>query len=346
MPSPQPYFRKFDGWWYVQTISPEGKRRQVKLVKGLDQKDQAFQRFYELMAQKDPASAPDRSKVTVAAYCDLFLEWQAKHQSPKTFDWYQRFLQSFCDVSGTVTASDLKPFHVTRWVDAHTKWGQSSQRAAMTAIKRVFNWAVAEGYLEASPLRGLRRPACGRREKIITVEEHQNLLAESWPDFQDFLTALWETGARPGEVAAVTAANYDRQQSVWILREHKTAKKTGRPRVIYLTDSMVTMTERLALANPTGPLFRNSDGLGWNNNSIRCRFRRLRAKFENSDGTVAYAYRHTWTTRALLGGVPIATAAELLGHADTEMISAHYSHLSQQVAHLRQAARQVAGEAG
>ncbi len=290
MPNPQPYFRKLDSWWYVQTTNPEGKRRQVKLVKGLDQKAAAFERFYQLMAQKDPAAVEDRSQVNVASYCDLFLEWQQKHHSANTYDWYQRFLQDFCDASGSVLVKDLKPFHVTRWIDTHTKWGQSTQRAAMTCVKRVFNWAVSEGYLDASPVRGLVRPACLRRDKVVTVEEHQRILEATDDDFRDYLTALWETGARPGEFAAVTAANFDRQQNIWVLMSHKTATKTGKPRVIYLTEDMVKLTERLATAHPTGPLFLNSDGKPWNKNSIRCRFRRLRSKLDLSDDTVAYAY--------------------------------------------------------
>ena len=76
-------------------------------------------------------------------------------------------------------------------------------------------------------------------------------------------------------------------------------------------------------------------------NAVRCRFRRLRQKLGLDAGVVAYAFRHSWTTDALEKGVPIATVAELLGHSDTKMVSAHYSHLHEKREHLRTAARSI-----
>lgn len=48
--------------------------------------------------------------------------------------------------------------------------------------------------------------------------------------FQLFLTVLRETGARPGEISAVTAADVDLDQGICVLKMHKTVKKTGKPR--------------------------------------------------------------------------------------------------------------------
>ena len=51
-----------------------------------------------------------------------------------------------------------------------------------------------------------------------------------------------ETGCRPGEVARVTAADVNLELGVWILKRHKTAKKTGKPRIVYLMPSMIDLT--------------------------------------------------------------------------------------------------------
>jgi integrase len=42
------------------------------------------------------------------------------------------------------------------------------------------------------------------------------------------------TGCRPGEIARVTAADVDVDRGLWVLKKHKTAKKTGKPRLVYL----------------------------------------------------------------------------------------------------------------
>ena len=155
--------------------------------------------------------------------------------------------------------------------------------------------------------------------------------------FGIFLVALQETGARPGEIARVTALHVDLSAGVWIFHEHKTAKRTRlrRPRVIILTPKMVDMTARLLKLYPEGPLFRTRKGKAWNKNSIRMRFRRVRKKLKLGDDVVVYLYRHSYVTDALENGVGLAQVCELVGHVNTNMVMRHYAHLSQRREHLR-----------
>ena len=67
-------------------------------------------------------------------------------------------------------AVELKPFHVTRWLDGHASW-KGSRCNAIESVKRAFGWATAEGLLGKNPLRGIKKPAKGRRDRIITQEE-------------------------------------------------------------------------------------------------------------------------------------------------------------------------------
>ena len=137
----------------------------------------------------------------------------------------------------------------------------------------------------------------------------------------------------------------DLDVGTWTFDKHKTAERTGKPRVVYLTPAMVDLCRRLVAENPEGPIFLNTKGRSWNRNSIRCRFRNIRAKLKLDDGVVAYALRHTYITDGLANGVPIADMAELVGHASTEMISKHYSHLNQKIEHLRNAACRATAQA-
>jgi integrase len=152
---------------------------------------------------------------------------------------------------------------------------------------------------------------------------------------------MQETGCRPGEVAAVTAEQVDLKLGVWVFDEHKTAHKTGKPRVVYLSPAVLDLTRTLVVRYPTGPLFRGRGGRPFTRNGIRCRFRRLRAKLPDLKAFTAYSYRHTFTTDALTNGVGVAQVAELLGHTGTEMVMRHYQHLSQRVHHMRAAAAQA-----
>jgi integrase len=187
----------------------------------------------------------------------------------------------------------------------------------------------------------MEKPPCLRRERILTLVERRAILAAvHGRNFKMFLFALGQTGCRPGEVAAVTAEHFH-PSGMWVFHKHKTRRKTGRPRVVYLSRPMIKLTQLLMRLQPEGgALFRNDEGRPWNRNSIRCRFRRLKDRVGIAD-LCAYHWRHTYATDALERGVPIATVAQLLGHTSTSTIARHYGHLDQKVEHLRQAVELV-----
>jgi integrase len=337
-----PWYRASRDAWYVKI---DGK--QVRLAKGKANKKAATEAFHRLMAL-GPAGLPKSQEITVAHVCDLFLDWSKKHHDATTFDWYASFLNDFCGHKrlGVLPASQVRVFHVTQWLDAHPKW-KGSRRNAVICVKRAFNWGTAEGLLKENPLRGLRKPPQNRRERILTAEEWEHLFAAVVDqEFKDFLTAMRETGCRPGEVRRVTADDVNLELGVWVLEHHKTRKKTGLPRVVYLTPVMLELCKRLCERWPTGPIFRGPKRKGhkpYSRNVIRCRFRRLRLKLPQLKGVISYTLWHTWITDALERKVPVATVAELAGHKDLKMIQAHYSHLSEKRKHLQEAARQATG---
>ncbi|HET6878629.1 MAG TPA: tyrosine-type recombinase/integrase [Pirellulales bacterium] len=325
------WYRRFDDSWYV-TVREGGRQVQKKLVKGKGQKKEAERRFHRLMLEAGRLRLP--SDASFAKLADLFLE-VCEEEHPKSLEWYTHFLQSFVDsYKGTVRA--LKPGHVRAWLRKNA-WSQSTQRQAIVAVKRVINWAFDEGHIRRKPLRKLKRPAMERREALISKADHQAILKSTDAAFADFATALSQTGARPGEIRTVSAEMVNLDLGVWVLPQHKTAAKTGRPRIIYLTPTMVTLTKKLMAKFPSGPLFRNRFEKPWSANAIRCRMRRLRKKLDLPKGTVAYSYRHSFATDSLERGIPVADVAQLLGHVDLKQLQT-YGHLDQRTQHMRQAA--------
>ena len=292
----------------------------------------------------DPAKLPKPDKVLAAVVCDLFLDHSEKHHAPGTFGNYRLFLRSFCLACGRVAAAEVRPIQVTRWLDAHPAW-KGSRRHAVIAVKRAFSWAEQQGVLAANPLRALKAGRAARRTRVLSGEEAAEILAAMRDrQFRDFVRAMLETGCRPSEVARVTAAEVRLDAGLWLFAEHKTAKKTGKPRVVYLTPAMVELSRTLVALYPEGPLFRGPRGkAAFTRQGIRRRFRRLRAKLPHLEHFVSYNVRHTFATRALVNGVGVAQVAELLGHSSTEMVSQTYGHLAGQVAHMREAAAKAVG---
>src|SRR5262249_8889323 len=56
-----------------------------------------------------------------------------------------------------------------------------------------------------------------------------------------------------------------------------------------------------------------------------------------------YVLRHSFVTEALVTGVDAVTVSVLAGHRDTAMISRHYAHVAQNLAHMRESARKARG---
>ena len=346
----KPWYRSANDTWYV---CHRGK--QVPLAKGKRAKREAEEAFHRLMVLSQEAeceamvstratpmltSSTQATSILVAELLDQFLDWVK--QNLDCYDWHRHFLQKFAEGCGRLTIAELKPIHVTNWLAKKPTWGPTTRNRVIGSIKRAFNWAIEQGLLEHSPLRALKKPTSKRRERLLTVAERTKILAASNDEaFRDFLIALQETGARPGEIRQVTAAQVHLDHGVWALTKHKTAKKTNRPRVIYLTPTMLELTKRLIEQHPEGPLFRNRYDQPWSSNAIRIRFRRLRERLPELKDVVAYCYRHSFATDGLVNGVPIATVAELMGHTSTQMVARHYGHLAQKGSYLLEAALMV-----
>jgi integrase len=187
MKFPQPFYRRSKKSWYLQL----GKRQ---FCLGTSKRE-AFRRYREILLHEEGKHPEPGRRLTVAQVCDLFLEWSSRHNDPKTYQWYRMFLQGFCDAQRGRKAMDLKPFHVTRWLDSQLGWGEATRRCATIAVKRAFNWADGEGHLPANPIKAVRKGPPKRRERVLTEDERSQIpRAGRGQPFREFLQALQQTG--------------------------------------------------------------------------------------------------------------------------------------------------------
>jgi integrase len=234
-------------------------------------KKEAFERFHALMRQ------PSRQKVvveSVAAVMDPFLDWVERNRSAATYEWYRYRLQNFIERYPDLTVDQLRPHHVEQWAGL-PHLAQTSHRNLMRAVKRALKWAVAQGYLESSPIAYMEVPGGQAREVYVTPEEFNKLLDYVVdPGFADLLTITYEIGCRPQESLRVEARHVDLQHKRWIFPPSE-SKTKSMPRVVYLSERAAAITARLAKQYPAGPLFRNKNGRTWTKDAIGCAFDRL-----------------------------------------------------------------------
>ena len=198
----------------------------------------------------------------------------------------------------------------------------------ITALKAAFNWAVDEELISANPVARLKKPSPRSRgaDNRLTEAQFQRVLARVTPRFRDFLVALNDTGARPGEVAQVTAADYHPDLHAWVLATHKT-DRTGKKKTIHLTPRVEELVLRLSKEHPEGPIFRNRLGKPWTTGTLAKYFERVREDLGLGNVT-PYAVRHKFGTEFLLEGGTYAQLKEFMG-STVAVLEKHYGHLDE-----------------
>ena len=325
----KPFFRPVRGLWYVWH---DGK--QVNL--GAD-KDAAFTAWHELRSKPaTPVVTATEAARLVVVIVDEFLDWCEKHRAPDTYRWYKDRLESFCKtIEPTLTADQLKPHHVQKWVDDYgVPLKSGSRRNLIASTKRAMKWAEEQGYIDRSPLTHMKKPGCGRKEQVVTPEQYEALLARYKDEnFRDLLITTWETGCRPQESLRVEARHVDLAGSRWVFPASESKGKKI-PRVVYLTPKALEITKLLMAKHPSGVLFRNTDNLAWTPYATNCRFQHVRRK--TGVKYSLYSFRHSFAQHALTKGVDCMTVATLLGHSDPNTLGRVYQHLSQNAAFLQE----------
>src|SRR3954470_7648199 len=273
MREPKPFVRKQTSTWYVQI----GKKQHNL---GPDEQV-AKQKYHALMAGRQPVT----DDTTVYSVLFQFLGWNKEQREGSTHGFYKRPIVSFAAYIGeSLTVGELKPFHVTKWldecypktrkVDGKTIPGASDnyRRSAIRSIQRPFNWAVEQGYLKASPIAKIKKPAYKPRDTILALEQWNELVGAlairpNGQAFLDLLMLMRQTGCRPLEARTAEARHFDRKNRCLVFERHESkghgGDKTVERRVVPLTDVAFEICQRQTLKFPDGPLLRNTHGTKW-----------------------------------------------------------------------------------
>lgn len=324
----------YRGWWCVWYKDADGKRRRKQLAKT---KRAAFDAWKSGLAAGQTKATGDPQFGTIAA------KWLAAQQvrcarglvSESWLDRCSWTIEKFMAANPRIKCSQITPEVAVSWLPEGSSLDH--ERTSAGAIKGTLKWAVSSGLIASSPLAAMKLERGGRREALVTLEDHRRLVAATkLPRFRALLWFAWWTGARPTELRLLRWEHMQDDCSRAVMREHKTAKKVGKARTIYFNAT----AQRLLKAHRklAGPVFLNKLGKPWTKGAIVRRMDKLRT--ETGIVATAYTYRHSFITRALTAGEDIAVVAELTG-TSIEMISRNYGHLDKAKSHLAEAARRM-----
>lgn len=202
--------------------------------------------------------------------------------------------------------------------------GEGAARMSVRLFRAVMRWAISEGLASHNPADGVEVGSDGSRDVIIeksedyarlfrTLETMQNELRLR-PQVADAIRVIALTGARRGEVAGLRWSHVDLKGGVIILppMEHKTGRKTQKPRIIGLPAAAQVIIAKQTEGKPSDYVFAPAKGEGPPNLSHPWRKIRIEAGLPETIGL--HGLRHSLASHMAMGGAEAAEIMTALGH--------------------------------
>ena len=296
-----------------------------------------------------------------ACYDERYINAPSRRRSPtRTMSWYMRAVREVAvparngttvvlgdRVLADVTRADIEALRA-HWLTRKrplAKDGLVGVNRMLRRVRHFFNWAVEEGYIDATPFRRNGRPVikldhtveAGRTRRLEPGEE-EALLVNATAYLRHLIIALLDTGCRLGELLGLRWRDVRLDDHLIVLQA--SATKTNAMRVVPVSQRVTAILEMRRLWSRTGePLgsdayvFGNEVGErrknvrhGWNLTVLRAHGHEpvlVRGKLGPESRRVLeeidlhlHDLRRECGSRLLEAGVGIHEVREWLGHKD------------------------------
>jgi integrase len=166
------------------------------------------------------------------------------------------------------------------------------------------------------------------RSGYLSVAQARRLIDACAADFRKIVQAALLTGARYGQLAELTAADFNSKNNCVQLRTRKSDGKQKAYRAALTQEGARFFRDACAGLAATDVIFRKDDGTHWGK-SHQNRLMAASCKRAKISPPVTFQQlRHTWAAHAVINGVPLPVVAANLGHSGTAMVEKHYRHLA------------------
>ncbi len=257
---------------------------------------------------------------------DKFLAYCSRHRAPATLAFYRTRLRKFCRKYNERDFASLTPLEVDEYLgEAGTGMSDSTRHHNALVLERLQKFALEHKLVDKPVFGKLEKPRVGQRERLPTADETAAILSKASPAFRLIYSALRQCGARPNELCRATIADVDRVNRIITLKEHKTVRKTGKPRRIPIGRKFGELLDQAIGKRAEGPVFLAPKGKGWRVSNLSRTYSRLRDNAGLPKDLVLYLARHECGTK-ICREKGIEYARRLLGHANISTTQ-RYMHL-------------------
>lgn len=271
---------------------------------------------------------------------ELVIASQAAGLSKRTIQQYRLHLDPVAAFLGDpqvdgITTTDLRRFIV----DLRSQPGRHGQTLSaatvagyVRAIRRLWNFLVAEEVVSKSPAAGLAMPKLprGREPKAISLDDFLRMLRAASGDApvmiraRAIMTFLAETGCRAGGLVGLRLEDLD--------IDHLTAQvieKGDKRREVYFTEFAREHLNAWLAVRPAGSdrvfVSLKQPGKTLSVPAVTRILNTVKELAEVTGPANAHAFRHAYAKLYLLSGGDLASLSNLMGHSDIAVTAQSYS---------------------
>jgi integrase len=198
----------------------------------------------------------------------------------------------------------------------------------LTVLKAALNRAWRDGKVASDSAWRRVEPfesVDAARVRYLAIAEARRLINASPPDFRRLVQGALETGARYGELCALTVSDFNPDSGTVAVRQ----SKSGKPRHIVLSDDGIEFFRGLSAGRAGNEfMFVKESGEAWLRSHQAEPMGQANKNAKITPPINFHGLRHTWASHAVMNGVPMLVVAKNLGHSDTRMVEKHYGHLA------------------
>ncbi len=287
------------------------------------------------------AKAERRAELTVKDLCEIYMAegTATKKESTLIIDRI-RIRRHINPRIGRMKVSDVTRSDIQRLMidigngnirsDAspHTRGGKGAAARTVGLLGAIFNFAVDYGYIDASPVNGVKRYRDNRRERYLSPAELARLgdlltaleIDGADPRHVAIIRLLALTGARKNEIARLRWSELDLERGMLRLRDSKTG-----PKVIPLGEAALELFAAVP-ANGSKYVFPDRRKPHEPTSNLDWAWVGIRRKAGLEDVRM-HDLRHTFASAGLASGEGLPLIGKLLGHAHVATTS-RYAHLA------------------
>lgn len=320
-------YRAGPGTWIARFRAEDGKQH-YRALGAFSDYDAAVAAARQHFSHVERTAEP--TVLTVADVCRAYVASLRGYERHSTAaDAEGRFRRLVFDAPiGRIPLDRLRASTVEQWLHGQstgTKASMDSANRNLRSLKAALNHAY-ERQLVASrqaweSVSAFSDTASRRADALLTRSDCERLLGAASPDLKLFIRAALLTGARPGELANLTVADFNRQHGT--LRLNGKTGDRGAP----LSAAACAFFTALSRDKLPGAHLLTNGGRKW----IACEWSQAMIDAREAAGlpptVVAYALRHTAISNMLAGGLSLFEVATLTG-TSVMMIEKHYGHLT------------------